>query len=256
MRIADIKIPERHRKDLGDLDDLMDSITQVGLLQPVVLLPDNTLVSGVRRIEAFKDLGRTEIPAHHVDTLDDAVKILQAERDENTCRKDFTPSELVAIGRTLEEFEGQQAKERQGTRTDLDEHSGQRPECSKGDTRDKVAAAVGTSGSTYERAKTVVAAAEAEPEKYGHLVTEMDESGKVNPALRELRQIQEHEEGKEEQVHGRKKRRHTETFPVCHAAQFATMAISQLERIRNDDPTAEEELNRVSEWITERKRTL
>jgi len=30
---------------------------------------------------------------------------LRAERDENQCRKDFTPSELAALGRQLEELE-------------------------------------------------------------------------------------------------------------------------------------------------------
>lgn len=41
------------------------------------------------------------------------------EHAENVCRKDFTPSEAVAIGRALEPMERKAAAERQGTRTDL-----------------------------------------------------------------------------------------------------------------------------------------
>jgi len=45
---------------------------------------------------------------------------------------------------------------------------------------------------------------------------------------------------------------HTETYPVSHAKQFASMAIRQLERIQDDDPCALEQLNRVIDWINER----
>jgi len=48
------------------------------------------------------------------------------------------------------------AKERQGMRTDL-EHSGKLP---KSDSRETIAATVGVSGKTYEKAKAVYEAAE------------------------------------------------------------------------------------------------
>ena len=63
---------------------------------------------------------------------------MRGEAAENLVRKDFTPSEDVAIRRTLRSIEKAAAKERQGTRTD--KHSGNLPESSKGDTRDKTAA--------------------------------------------------------------------------------------------------------------------
>jgi len=44
-------------------------------------------------------------------TLNEAVRALVAERDENTCRKDFAPSEAVALARDLEPFERQDARE-------------------------------------------------------------------------------------------------------------------------------------------------
>ena len=56
--------------------------------------------------------------------------------------------EAVALGLDLEKLEQPAASKRQGTRTDL-EHSGNLPESSRGDTRDKVGPAVGMSGRNY-----------------------------------------------------------------------------------------------------------
>src|SRR5262249_45278197 len=51
----------------------------------------------------------------------------------------------------------------------------------------KVAAAVGVSGRTYDKMKAVVDAALADPEKYGDLPFQMDETGKVQPAYQEMK---------------------------------------------------------------------
>jgi ParB family chromosome partitioning protein len=189
--VGDIRVGHRHRSDLGDLVPLIKSIQEVGLLHPLVVTPDMQLVAGARRLAAVKELGWKEVPVRVVEGLDDAVAALRAERDENTCRKDFTPSEAVAIGQALEELERVEAKKRQR------EHGGTAPGKAKntpgnlpevnGDARDKVAAAVGMSGRTYDKAKDVAEAAEKEPEKYGDLVQQMDQTGKVDPAHKELK---------------------------------------------------------------------
>jgi len=57
-------------------------------------------------------------------------------------RLDLTPSEMVAVKRAVEESEKAKAKERQGTRTDL-ELGGKFPQGEAGKTRDKAAALVG-----------------------------------------------------------------------------------------------------------------
>jgi hypothetical protein len=41
-----------------------------------------------------------------------AVTLLKAERDENTCRKDMTASELITLGRQIEALERPLATER------------------------------------------------------------------------------------------------------------------------------------------------
>ena len=106
--IVEIIIGERYRKNLGNIQSLADSIRDVGLLHPIVITPDKKLIAGARRIAAFELLKRDVIPARTVDT-----DMLLAQSDENKQRKDFTPSEAVAIGREIEAVERPKAKERQ-----------------------------------------------------------------------------------------------------------------------------------------------
>ena len=61
--IADIKIGQRHRKDMGDIPGLAASIEAIGLLHPIIVTPDRTLLAGRRRLEACRLLGWVEIPA-------------------------------------------------------------------------------------------------------------------------------------------------------------------------------------------------
>ena len=175
LPIGRIVVGERHRKDLGDIDGLAASIAELGLLQPVVVRPDGMLIAGERRLAAAKALGWTDIPVNVVDL--DAV--VRGEFAENTCREDFAPSALVAIGAEVERIERERAKARMTlgkVSTGLE----------TGKTRDKTAARLGISGRTYEKAKAVVEAAESEPERFGKLVEDMDRTGKVSGAYWQL----------------------------------------------------------------------
>ena len=82
--------------------------------------------------------------------IDQLALALQAERDENTCRQDFKPSEAVALGRQIEELERPQAKCRKVRGTPA-KPSGNLPEGSKGETREKVGAALGISGKVRDK---------------------------------------------------------------------------------------------------------
>src|SRR5262245_5259645 len=113
LPVSEIVVGDRHRQDLGDIAGLAKSIRDLGLLQPIIITRDKNLIAGRRRLEAIKELGWTKVDAQVVDHLGDALLALRAERDENTCRKPFTPSEAVAIGQALEELEKAKAKERQ-----------------------------------------------------------------------------------------------------------------------------------------------
>ena len=101
VRIEDIKVEGRHRRDLGDLDALAASLNEVGQLQPIVVTRDLHLVGGGRRLAAAQQLGWTTIEVFIAESLTDMALRLQAERDENTCRKAFTPSEEYTLYRAL-----------------------------------------------------------------------------------------------------------------------------------------------------------
>jgi ParB-like chromosome segregation protein Spo0J len=134
----------------------------VGLLQPVVVNPEGRLIAGQRRLQACKLLGWIEVDVHVVTGLDDARALLAAERDENTCRKDMTASELYALGKALEELERPKAAERQGARTDLYPTSGSgEPKVER--TREAVGEGMGISGGQWQRLRHVGDLAEQGP---------------------------------------------------------------------------------------------
>jgi ParB family chromosome partitioning protein len=180
LPIEQIEVGFRYRKDLGDLRSLADSIAEVGLLHPVVVTPAGRLIAGQRRLGACRLLGWTEVPVTVVDLLQAA----RGEAHENFIRKDLLPSEIVALKRAVEPLEHREARQRQGSRADLC-HPATVAE-GQGDARDKIARYLGVGRTTIERAEAVVEAAEEEPEEYGHLVAQMDRSGKVAGAFRRL----------------------------------------------------------------------
>lgn len=187
----------RHRRDLGDLSELMASIENIGLIHPITVTEDGALIAGQRRLEAFRKLGRGLIPARVAHDLEGAVERLQVERDENTARKPMTLEELVSLGRALEALESPKAKERQSshgaapgrpamnTSVHLNTSDEATKKSSFGPTRDTVAEAIGMSPTSYYRARTVVEAAKnptATPESREvaeSALAEMNATGKV-----------------------------------------------------------------------------
>ncbi|MGD1061725.1 MAG: MT-A70 family methyltransferase [Terracidiphilus sp.] len=180
MRIDEIQIGFRYRKELGDLRALADSIAEVGLLHPVVVTPEGRLIAGQRRLQACRQLGWTEIPV----TIVDLLQAARGEAHENFVRKDLLPSEIVALKRAIEPLERREARARQGGRADLC-HPATVAE-GQGDARDKIARYLGVGRTTIDRAEAVMEAAEEDPEEYGYLVDQMDRSGKVAGAFRRL----------------------------------------------------------------------
>lgn len=110
--VDEVRVNGRHRIDLGDVDSLAKSIADVGLINPITVTPDNLLIAGERRLAAVRSLGWTEVPARVVDTLTDAADRLAAERDENTCRLNMSPEELVRLGSAMEELARSSAADR------------------------------------------------------------------------------------------------------------------------------------------------
>lgn len=167
MPIDQIQIGERGRTELGDVDALAKSIKDVGLLHPVVVTADGHLVAGERRLAAVRILGWLDVAVTVVD-LDNAADALQAELEENTCRKALSAYEADVIRQKRERVLAPKAKEQQGKRTDL-QPSANLAEGQPASRETRKAAAVGTgySGSTLDKVRTIRDAAERGVVKQG-----------------------------------------------------------------------------------------
>ena len=85
--VNSIRIGKRLRP-LGDISSLVESIRDVGLLNPISVTQDKRLISGLHRLEAFKALGRKHIPAFILPISPQEARI--AEIDENLARNDLS----------------------------------------------------------------------------------------------------------------------------------------------------------------------
>ena len=141
VSISSIKIGKRMRSETGSLDRLEESIEKHGLLQPIGITPKNQLVFGHRRLLACNQLGLEEIEVRIVDTN----AIFDAEIDENILRKQYTPSELVAIVDSIHGFgHGGDRRSDQADKSKLEL------------TLKEACERVGWSDGTYRRAKAAV----------------------------------------------------------------------------------------------------
>src|SRR3990167_5030875 len=97
IKLDSIKLSDNTRKDpwRNDVTDLKNSIESVSLIQPIGVKEVKgkyELIYGFRRLEAFKQLKREEIPAVIFKDVDsDGLKII-----ENLQRKDISPLELAS----------------------------------------------------------------------------------------------------------------------------------------------------------------
>ena len=101
VQIKDIKIKRRVRKDLGNLEDLKDSMKLYGLMNPITLNSRYELIAGERRLQSAIQLGWTSINANIIDNLSE-VDQLEMEIEENNQRKEFTDAELLEGYKRLE----------------------------------------------------------------------------------------------------------------------------------------------------------
>src|SRR5260370_23102627 len=93
MRHVDsIKVTGRIRDTVGDLHELVDSLRERGLINPVTIQADGTLIAGERRLTAARELGWAEI-ACHVWQDETAAELLAIEIEENNARTPLTPVE-------------------------------------------------------------------------------------------------------------------------------------------------------------------
>jgi site-specific DNA-methyltransferase (adenine-specific) len=87
LPLDQIIIPRGRRKP-KDTEALVDSIREVGLLNPITVTKSFRLVAGGNRLAAHRILGRSEIPAQVLDLNDLDVEL--AEVDENLVRNELS----------------------------------------------------------------------------------------------------------------------------------------------------------------------
>ena len=87
--ISEIKLnPGRREAEPEDIKNLADSIAELGLLNPITIGRNHTLIAGRHRLEAAKLLGWTEIECTVTDLQDLQAEF--AEIDENFVRKNLS----------------------------------------------------------------------------------------------------------------------------------------------------------------------
>lgn len=183
-----------------ELRALANDIKANGLTDPVVLYCDpergTVLLDGRNRTAACAMVGVQ--PTTRTFDGDDPVRYVVSK---NLRRRDLTPGQRAMLGVELEPMYADEAKARQGKRSDLNIQA-PGPECSKPapQARDKAAAAVKTSGRAVGRAKRVAIEAPdlAERVKTGELPLRVAEE--------ELKRRQAPEEEMTEKAGGRRER--------------------------------------------------
>jgi ParB family transcriptional regulator, chromosome partitioning protein len=111
--IESIVVGIRHRKDLGDINALMRSIDEVGLLQPVTITPDGVLVCGWRRLEAARRLGLRTLNVWVRSGISDELSHVLAQQAENELRKPLNTLEAARLYREVKLLKEEDAARRQ-----------------------------------------------------------------------------------------------------------------------------------------------
>jgi ParB family chromosome partitioning protein len=99
--------PHQPRKNFGDLSDMVASIKEKGVLEPILVRALEggrfEIIAGERRYQASKIAGLRHVPAIEVDV--DNRGMLEISLIENLQRKDLTPfEEAAAIQRLCDQF--------------------------------------------------------------------------------------------------------------------------------------------------------
>ncbi len=105
LKLIGVDSSARIRQDNGDIEALKLSISEVGLLNPIVVDETYTLIAGFRRYTACKELGMEEIEVTVLSCKGDKQKLLEIEMAENLARKDFTIEEIELAAERRREIE-------------------------------------------------------------------------------------------------------------------------------------------------------
>jgi len=94
IALGSITFKQRIRRDLGDIEGLMESLKKHGQLTPIIINRNNELIAGFRRLQAAKRLGWKSIEVVILDRASQQKK-LEIEIEENVQRQDLSAEELA-----------------------------------------------------------------------------------------------------------------------------------------------------------------
>ena len=118
IKLSDIEVTDRAREELGDINELVESINREGLIQPLAVAevywtPDNgpepvhhyRLLAGGRRYQACIDANIPKVPVRIYDRELSDLEIKSIELAENIYRKDFEWQEEVKLKKEIHELQ-------------------------------------------------------------------------------------------------------------------------------------------------------
>ena len=140
--------------DEDTYEKLKEDIARNGIIYPIVVAEDGTIVSGYNRYKIARELGiEPPIEVRHFESREEMI--LFAVRD-NLLRRHLNTYQKALIGLKLMELEREAAARRRGTRTDLmDETSVKNFTEVAGRAADKAAQAVGVSATTLYKVRRI-----------------------------------------------------------------------------------------------------
>lgn len=100
---SEVIVGERYRSDNDLTEEFLDSIRTKGILQPITITPDKTLVAGGRRLAACLHLHLAVIPCVVRDT-EGELNLRECELIENLARKDFKWSDRIRLVNRIHEL--------------------------------------------------------------------------------------------------------------------------------------------------------
>ena len=96
LDINEIKVNEGRRKVSPEaIETMVESIREVGMMNPITVTADHTLVAGLHRLEAVKRLGWKEVECKVMEADDLHAEL--AEIDENVVRSGLSELELCEL---------------------------------------------------------------------------------------------------------------------------------------------------------------
>lgn len=152
--------------DTSDVDDLestfVESVAEKGVLEPVVITADKTLISGHRRWLAAQANGLDTIPAR-VSEFESGLAEREAVIEFNR-QREKTPGQIINEFEEMLEIEQERARERNSKTAGPDPSKETFPDTDKGQARDKAAEKINAdvSGRTLEKGLKVKQKAESD----------------------------------------------------------------------------------------------